>query len=38
MTRYAIASIGLAIGYLLVYSGIADHGRYALRPWGALNA
>lgn len=36
MTRLFIASIVGAIGYLLLYAGVADAGRFALRPWDAL--
>lgn len=36
MVRLMFASIMGAIGYLLVFSGIADGGRWALRPWDAL--
>lgn len=38
MTRLMLASIMGAIGYLLLYAGVANGGRYALRPWDALNA
>lgn len=38
MTRMMIVSALLAIGYLLVFAGVADGGRYALRPWDALLA
>jgi hypothetical protein len=33
-----IVSACLAVGYLLAYAGIADGGKYALRPWAALTA
>lgn len=38
MTRVGIGSVMVALGYLLTYAGIADGGKYALRPWDALNA
>lgn len=38
MTRLMLASITGAIGYLLLFAGIAERGRYALRPWDALTA
>lgn len=38
MTRLMLASITGAIGYLLLYAGIAERGRFALRPWDALSA
>jgi hypothetical protein len=38
VTRIGIGSILAAIGYLLVYAGVADQGRFALRPWTALGA
>lgn len=38
MTRVGVGSIMAAIGYLLVYAGVADGGKYATRPWGALGA
>lgn len=31
-----IVSALLAIGYLLVFAGVAEGGRWALRPWDAL--
>jgi hypothetical protein len=31
-----IIGIELFLGYLLVYSGIHNRGKYALRPWDAL--
>lgn len=36
MLRIAVGSGLLAAGYLLLFAGIADGGRYALRPWDAL--
>ncbi len=36
MVRLMLASIVGAIGYLLLYAGVADGGRFALRPWDAL--
>lgn len=36
MTRLMLASITGAIGYLLLFAGIAERGRWALRPWDAL--
>lgn len=33
-----LASITGAIGYLLLFAGVAERGRYALRPWDALTA
>jgi hypothetical protein len=36
MVRLMLASIMGAIGYLLVFAGIAERGRWALRPWDAL--
>lgn len=30
------SSLVLALGYLLIYAGIHDGGKYALYPWGAL--
>lgn len=36
MVRLMLASITGAIGYLLLYAGIAERGRFALRPWDAL--
>lgn len=36
MTRMMIVSALLAIGYLLMFAGVAEGGRYALRPWDAL--
>ena len=36
MVRLMFASIVGAIGYLLLYAGIAERGRWALRPWDAL--
>lgn len=38
MVRLMLASLSAAIGYLLLYAGVADGGKYALRPWDALNA
>lgn len=38
MVRLMLASVAAAIGYLLVYAGVADGGKYALRPWDALGA
>ena len=38
MTRVGIGGIMAAIGYLLVYAGVADGGKYATRPWDALTA
>lgn len=38
MVRLMLASIVGAVGYLLVYAGVADAGKYALRPWDALGA
>jgi hypothetical protein len=37
MVRLMIASIVGAIGYLLVFAGVAERGRWALRPWDALS-
>jgi hypothetical protein len=37
MVRLMLASIMGAIGYLLVFCGIAERGRWALRPWDALS-
>lgn len=37
MVRLMLASIMGAIGYLLVFAGVADGGRWALRPWDALS-
>lgn len=37
MVRLMIASLMAAIGYLLVFSGIAEGGRWAMRPWDALS-
>lgn len=34
--RGFMASVLLGIGYLLVFSAVADGGKYALRPWDAL--
>ncbi len=31
-------SITVAIGYLLLFAGVSDKGKYALRPWDALSA
>lgn len=36
MTRLMLASITGAIGYLLLYAGVAGGGKFALRPWDAL--
>lgn len=36
MVRLMLASIMGAIGYLLLFAGIAERGRWALRPWDAL--
>lgn len=36
MVRLMLASIVGAIGYLLLYAGVAEGGTYALRPWDAL--
>ena len=36
MVRLMLASIMGAIGYLLVFAGIAEGGRWAMRPWDAL--
>ena len=36
MVRLMFASIMGAIGYLLVFAGVAERGRWALRPWDAL--
>jgi hypothetical protein len=36
--RVAIGSGLCAIGYLLVYAGVADGGKYASRPWDAVKA
>lgn len=36
MLRVAIGSGLLAAGYLLLFAGVAEGGRYALRPWDAL--
>jgi hypothetical protein len=36
MVRLMLASIMGALGYLFVFSGIAERGRWALRPWDAL--
>lgn len=33
-----LASITGALGYLLLFAGVAERGRYALRPWDALTA
>lgn len=33
-----LASITGAIGYLLLFAGVAERGKYALRPWDALSA
>lgn len=30
------ASLCLAVGYLLLYAGISNGGRFAARPWDAL--
>jgi hypothetical protein len=38
MVRLMLASLSAGIGYLLVYAGVADRGKYALRPWDALSA
>ena len=38
MTRVGWGGILVAIGYLLVYAGVADGGKYATRPWDALGA
>jgi hypothetical protein len=35
--RVTLASVAGAIGYLLFYAGLADKGKYALRPWDALS-
>lgn len=37
MFRVALVSMLAAFGYLLSYAGIADKGKYALRPWDALH-
>ena len=37
MVRLMLASIMGAIGYLLVFAGIAEGGRWAMRPWDALS-
>lgn len=31
-----IAAVELALGYLLLYAGIADNGKHALSPWDGL--
>ncbi len=36
MRRILIGSILLAVGYLLVYAGVSDGGKYAQNPWAAL--
>ena len=36
MVRLMLASIMGAIGYLLVFAGVAEGGRWAMRPWDAL--
>ena len=38
MTRVGIGSVMVAFGYLLAYAAVADKGKYALRPWDALDA
>jgi len=38
MVRVMIGSAMLAAGYLLLYAGVADGGKYVLRPWDALGA
>jgi len=38
LTRVAIGSLMAVIGYLVMYAGIADKGKYCLRPWAALAA
>lgn len=38
MLRVAVASGMAAVGYLLLYAGVAGGGTYALRPWDALAA
>jgi hypothetical protein len=37
MVRVMLSSIGGAIGYLVFYAGVAERGKYALRPWDALS-
>lgn len=37
MTRIAFGSMMIAFGYLLVFAGFTEGGKYALRPWGALH-
>lgn len=37
MVRLMLASIMGAIGYLLLFAGVAEGGRWAMRPWDALS-
>jgi hypothetical protein len=36
MVRLVFASTMGAIGYMILFAGIAERGRWALRPWDAL--
>lgn len=38
MTRVGVGSIMAAVGYWILYAGVAHGGKYAIRPWDALNA
>ena len=37
VTRVLIGSVMAGLGYLLLYAGISQGGRYVLRPWDALS-
>lgn len=37
MRRLLLGSILLAVGYLLVFAGVDEGGKYALTPWQALH-
>lgn len=38
MFRVSIGSALVGLGYLLLYAAVAERGKYALRPWNALEA
>lgn len=38
MFRVSIGSALVGLGYLLLYAAVAERGKYALRPWDALQA